>query len=80
MKGGGVYRYIAETFNISALNSIKDTKRILRRSTSGIYEDVAAGRLEAVKVGSATRITGQSIIGFIQRAPPGNCSPPVWNG
>ena len=63
-------RKTVELFGINALNTIEDTKRILRRSTSAVYEDIAAGKLKAVKIGGSTRITGESIIVCIEQAPP----------
>src|SRR4051812_39315491 len=65
-----MHRKTAELFGINALNSVEDTKRILQRSISGIYEDIAAGKLKAVKIGDSTRITGESIILCIGQAPP----------
>ena len=44
-----------------ALFKVKEAQRILATSRAGIYRDLAAGRLEAVKVGTATRITAQSL-------------------
>jgi hypothetical protein len=44
-----------------ALFKVKDAQRILATSHAGIYRDLAAGRLEAVKNGAATRITAQSL-------------------
>ena len=44
-----------------ALFKIKEAQRILATSHAGIYRDLAAGRLEAVKNGAATRITAQSL-------------------
>jgi hypothetical protein len=58
-----------EAFRIEALNTIADGKRIFKKSTSGIYADIAAGRLVAVKIGGSTRITGESIIAAIESAP-----------
>jgi Helix-turn-helix domain len=62
-------RKAVELFGINALNTVEDTKRILRRSTSAVYEDIAAGKLKAVKIGGSTRITGESIIVCIEQAP-----------
>jgi hypothetical protein len=56
-------------FGIEALNTIADTKRIFRKSTSGVYADIAAGKLVAVKIGGSTLITGESIIAAIESAP-----------
>lgn len=58
-----------EAFRIEALNTIADGRRIFKRCTSGIYADIAAGRLVAVKIGGSTRITGESIIAAIEGAP-----------
>jgi hypothetical protein len=44
-----------------ALFRIREAQRILATSRAGIYRDLAAGRLEAVKIGAATRITAQSL-------------------
>jgi hypothetical protein len=44
-----------------ALFKVKEAQRILATSHAGIYRDLAAGRLEAVKNGAATRITAQSL-------------------
>jgi hypothetical protein len=44
-----------------ALFKIKEAQWILATSRAGIYRDVAAGRLEAVKNGNATRITAESV-------------------
>ena len=52
-------RKSAELFGIHALNTVKDVRRILRRGTSAIYEDIATGRLKAIKIGGSTRITGE---------------------
>jgi hypothetical protein len=44
-----------------ALFKVKEAQRILATSHAGIYRDLAAGRLEAVKVSTATRITALSL-------------------
>jgi|SRR5579864_8508072 len=44
-----------------ALFKVKEAQRILATSHAGIYRDLAAGRLEAVKIGTATRITSRSL-------------------
>jgi hypothetical protein len=46
---------------VQALFKIKEAQLILGTSRAGIYRDLAAGRLEAVKNGAATRITAQSV-------------------
>jgi hypothetical protein len=46
---------------VQALFKIKEAQLILATSRAGIYRDLAAGRLEAVKNGAATRITAQSV-------------------
>jgi hypothetical protein len=44
-----------------ALFKVKEAQHILATSHAGIYRDLAAGRLEAVKVSTATRITALSL-------------------
>jgi Helix-turn-helix domain len=44
-----------------ALFTINEAKQILNTSRAGIYRDIAARRLDAVKNGSATRIPAQSL-------------------
>jgi excisionase family DNA binding protein len=44
-----------------ALFRVKEAQRVLGTSHAGVYRDLAAGRLRAVKIGSATRITAQSL-------------------
>jgi hypothetical protein len=58
-----------DRWSVNALNTVEDTKRFLRRCTTGIYEDIAAGRLVAKKIGGSTRVTGESIIAYIEQAP-----------
>ena len=62
-------RKTLELFGIEALNSVADTKQILKRSTSGVYADLAAGRLTGLKIGGSTRVTGESIVAYIESAP-----------
>src|SRR4051794_36932819 len=69
MKGGGMERKTAEVFGINALNTVQQTGRITGQGTSSIYEALATGELIAVKLGRSTRITGESIVGYIERAP-----------
>lgn len=59
---------LAETFALlatlgwtQALFKIQEAQRVLATSRASIYRDVAANRLEAVKVGTATRITAKSL-------------------
>jgi Helix-turn-helix domain len=44
-----------------ALFTVNEAKEILNTSRAGIYRDIAADRLEAVKIGAATRITAESL-------------------
>jgi excisionase family DNA binding protein len=44
-----------------ALYSPKETENILGVSHATLYRMIAAGKLDAVKIGAATRITGDSI-------------------
>jgi hypothetical protein len=46
---------------MQALFRIKEVQRILAISRASIYRDIAASELEVVKVGTATRITAQSL-------------------
>jgi excisionase family DNA binding protein len=52
-----------------ALFKIKEAERILGISRAGIYRDISAGRLEAVKIGTATRITARSLARRIVELP-----------
>jgi hypothetical protein len=70
LKGGRMNRNIVEAFGVNALNTVEETKRILRRCTTAIYEDMAIGRLVGKKIGGSTRVTGESIIAYIEQAPP----------
>ncbi len=54
---------------VQALFRVKEAQRVLGCSRAGIYRDVAAGRLEAVKIGTATRITAQSLARRITELP-----------
>jgi excisionase family DNA binding protein len=49
--------------------SIKDTARLTGLSRTTIYELIAEGRLDAFKIGAATRITTASIKALIATAP-----------
>lgn len=53
-----------------ALYKIKEAQLILATSRASIYRDLAAGRLEAVKISTATRITAQSLARRIAELPP----------
>jgi hypothetical protein len=44
-----------------ALFTVNEAKQILNTSRAGIYRDIAARRLDAVKNGSATRIPALSL-------------------
>jgi hypothetical protein len=46
---------------VQALFKIKEVQRILGTSRASVYRDLAAGRLEAVKMGAATRVTAHSL-------------------
>jgi hypothetical protein len=52
-----------------ALFRIGEAQRVLATSRASIYRDLAAGHLEAVKVGAATRITAQSLARRIAELP-----------
>ena len=55
-----------------ALFRIEEVKNILGTSRASIYRDIAADRLEAVKIGAATRITARSLarrLAELPRAP-----------
>jgi excisionase family DNA binding protein len=52
-----------------ALFRVKEAQSILALSRAAIYRDLAAGRLQAVKIGSATRITAQSLARRIAELP-----------
>ena len=60
---------------VQALFKVKEVQRILATSRASIYRDVAAGRLEAVKIGTATRITAQSLARRITELPPAQVRP-----
>jgi excisionase family DNA binding protein len=49
--------------------TIKDAARVIGCSRSTIYELIAEGRLEAFKLGAATRITMASVKTLIEGAP-----------
>jgi excisionase family DNA binding protein len=53
-----------------ALFKVKEAGRVLGSSRATIYRDLAAGRLEAVKIGTVTRITAQSLARRIAELPP----------
>jgi hypothetical protein len=55
---------------VQALFKVKEAERILATSHAGIYRDLAAGRLEAVKIGTATRITARSLARRLAELPP----------
>jgi hypothetical protein len=52
-----------------ALFRIREAQCILATSRASIYRDLAAGRLEGVKIGTATRITAQSLARRIAELP-----------
>jgi len=52
---------LAELGWVQALFKVREAQLILATSRATIYRDIAAGRLDAVKIGSATRITAQSL-------------------
>jgi excisionase family DNA binding protein len=54
---------------VQALFRVKEAQLVLGTSRAGIYRDLAAGRLEAVKIGTATRITAQSLARRITELP-----------
>jgi excisionase family DNA binding protein len=49
--------------------TIKDAARVIGCSRSTIYELIGEGRLEAFKLGAATRITMASVKALIANAP-----------
>ncbi len=53
-----------------ALFRVREAQVILATSHAGIYRDLAARRLEAVKIGTATRITAQSLAQRLTELPP----------
>ena len=53
-----------------ALFRIREAQVILATSHAGIYRNLAARRLEAVKIGTATRITAQSLARRLTELPP----------
>jgi excisionase family DNA binding protein len=60
----------ARVHGIHALNSVSHVcDEILHCSNSTVYELVAGGQLEAVKLGGATRITGASLITLLRSLP-----------
>jgi len=67
-------REIAQVFAISALNSIERTEGITHVGRTILYELLAAGELQAVKVGRRTLVTGESILRFIKTRPRANFS------
>jgi hypothetical protein len=52
-----------------ALFKVKEAQQILATSRASIYRDIGAERLEAVKFGTATRITAQSLARRIAELP-----------
>jgi excisionase family DNA binding protein len=52
-----------------ALFTINETARVLSVCRRTIYELVSAGKLDAVKLGKATRITAKSLNAFIANVP-----------
>src|SRR4051812_45733703 len=51
------------------LLSVRDTEAVLRLSHASIYALIKSGKLDALKVGSATRITRRSIEQLINSSP-----------
>ncbi len=49
--------------------TVKDTARLIGCSRSTVYELINEGRLEAFKLGAATRITMASVKALIANAP-----------
>lgn len=55
---------------VQALFTVREVQRVLGTSRASVYRDLAAGRLEAVKLGAATRITAQSLARRLAELPP----------
>ena len=51
------------------LLSVRDTEAVLRLSHASIYALIKSGKLDALKVGNATRVTRQSIEQLINSSP-----------
>jgi excisionase family DNA binding protein len=49
------------------LYNVSEAAEILNLSTSCIYKKAERGELEAVKIGSALRFSGENIRGFIEK-------------
>ena len=80
---GEVLALLAALGWTQALFRVKETQRILGTSRASVYRDLAAGRLEAVKIGTATRVTVQSLARRIAELPPAQVGPmmtPQQNG
>src|SRR5712671_5357203 len=56
-------------FGDQLLATIKQTGKVLNKGRSGIYDDLAARRLDAVKDGRSTRITVPSIRRYLAALP-----------
>lgn len=55
--------------NPPPLATIGEVQMTLRKCRASIYRDIAAGNLEAIKIGSATRIRTASVIKMLEAAP-----------
>jgi excisionase family DNA binding protein len=62
-------RAMADDLSDDGLSTIPETKTILNTSTSTMYRLIEAGKLDAIKLGTATRITNRSIKALIAGAP-----------
>jgi excisionase family DNA binding protein len=60
---------MADDLSDDGLSTIPETKTILNTSTSTTYRLIEAGKLDAIKLGTATRITNRSIKALIAGAP-----------
>jgi hypothetical protein len=60
---------LGESPLLPELLSVRDTEMVLRLSHASIYGLIRSGKLDALKVGNATRITRRSIEHLINSSP-----------
>jgi len=68
---------VAQALGDGPLMTIPDVAEGLNQSRATVYQHIKAGRLEAIKIGGATRVTRKSYSMLIDNAPRLKPSPPA---